>query len=306
MIVSSVIQKLAPDIQDDSREWMRFLMGIGASLAAANISKPITAAVCLPRVEFSGLLIASGICLHSGFAAAEGNSQQSWQDLVGKPVSFTCCSKNPVRWQGVLLAPETDQPTCLKIQTPTGPYPLEPDHWGSIRLDTENNKHRRFPYKAALDDEHSNALLGFLPTDVVHAICYLGIQTTLVAPKNRIAQEMKETLTFINNPTGACAFRDLLRPEEDVPDSPVTRVMLAKHLTSLTARGIVIIEGSRCLVKDMSASSDHHRVILLGRNEPGYSDYVDVVAKCSQQRISNVERKGDPCPTHIILMMFHH
>lgn len=291
---------------------METLIKIGGWIECADYSSPLTIAICLPRVEFAGLLVATGACLHATKSPVVADWRTGLAELLNRRVAYAFCGKNPyVYWEGVLREIEPGEPATVGIQgTKSGPT----DRWpladlASIQLDPERDGKEladHYHAKNAFRDEHSNRLRTVLPESAVGKLCGWWFQVTLVGIRSRFAEELNEPFPWkVESPAG-CKFADLLRPEGHVADSVITRLLSAKDLTGESARGIVIIEGSRRLAEHLTATQRHNRIVLLGRNEPHYSDCAEIVTSHFQQRSSDVAGLDFECPEHIKLKMFYH
>lgn len=306
-----LINEILP-VADASLRWMRTLVDLGAWVTAFDPSLPLTVAVCLPRVEFVGLLVASGACLQATQSSVPENWQPELGKLVGRRVAYSLRGKNPhVYWEGILCEPDPSDLAMVRIQ---GTKDGHPDVWSladlfSVQLDPERDGQplqSHLQSKKAFKDERSGHLRTLLPENAVGKLCSWWLQLTLVGIRNRLSEELNEMLPFMpESPTG-CTFADLLRPEGDVTDSVIMRLLSAKDLTGECARGVVIIEGSRRLSEHLTATQRHHRIVLLGRNEPHYSDCAEIVTSLFQQRSSDVAEPGFDCPEHMKMKMFHH
>jgi hypothetical protein len=307
----NAVKSLVPDLANDSHQWMRTLVELGALFCAADSFRPITVAVCLPRVEFAGLLVATGACLCAALFPSENGWRRTWRQLIGKRVAYSYRQLPYVFWEGILREPDQDSGLRMNIQvTDSGDLDrLNLEDLHSIKLDSERVGQRlgaRIHGKTAFRDARSHKLVTLLPQHAVGEICSWWLQVTLVGKKNRISDELNKTLPLRSNATAGCTFADLLRPEGWVADSGILRLLSAGELTGECARGIVVIEGSRRLSEHLCATKQHHRVILLGRNEPHYSDAADIVIGQFQQREADFPAPNLEGSQHITLMMFHH
>lgn len=305
------VKSLISGSANDSRQWMRTLAELGASVCAADSLRPITVAVCLPRVEFAGLLVATGACLWAAFSPAENGWRRTCKQLIGKRVAYSYQEVPYVFWEGILREPDREPPLRMDIQVTHGGDvdSLSPKQLHVIKLDPERDGQRlgdRIHGKTGFADARTRKLLTLLPRHAVGALCSWWLQITLVGNKNRIGDELNEILPIGSNAAAGCTFADLIRPEDLVADSAILRLLSAREVTSECARGIVVIEGSRRLSEHLSATKEHHRVVLLGRNEPHYSDAADVLIGQFQQRAADFPAANVQCPEHIHLMMFHH
>jgi hypothetical protein len=305
------LKSMLSDSANESRQWMRTLVELGGWLCAADSLRPITVGVCLPRVEFAALLVATGGCLFAALSPTKNDWRHTWKQLIGKRVAYAYRQQPYVFWEGILCDADQKDAVRMNIQvTESGEVDspnMEDLH--SIKLDPERDGQRlgaRIHGKTAFRDARSQKLSVLLPSHAVGEICSWWHQVTLIGKKNRISDELNETLPFRSNGATGCTFADLLRPEGWVADSAILRVLTAQELTLACARGIVVIEASRRLSEHLSATNQHHRVILLGRNEPHYSDSADIVINQFQQREGDFLAPNLECPQHIDLKMFHH
>jgi hypothetical protein len=102
--------------EENSHMWMRSLVRIGAWVGATDLSQPVTAAVCLPRVEFSCLLTAVGACLCAIESQTSSNSRQELATLVGKRIAYSFVGNPYVFWEGVLCEPYPHDVAHVRIQ----------------------------------------------------------------------------------------------------------------------------------------------------------------------------------------------
>lgn len=296
---------------DDSHEWMRTLVKIGAWIASAEPSCPLTVALCLPRVEFAGLLVASGACLHAAQSPVSADWRAQLSQLVGKRIAYSLCGNPYVYWEGVLRQIEPSNPETVRIQ---GTRNSPADAWlltdlASIQLDPERDAQELADVdqgKKAFRDERSNRLRTVLPESAVGKLCSWWHKLTLVGTRSRLAEELNQPFPWKAELPAGFTFADLLRPEGCVADSVITRMCTPKDLASESSFGIVLLEGSRRLSEYLSATQQHYRVILLGRNEPHYSDSAEIVVRHFQQRTSDAAGPELDCPKHINLKIFHH
>jgi hypothetical protein len=296
---------------NDSSQWMRTLAELGALVCAADSLRPMTVAVCLPRVEFAGLLVASGACLCAALSPAENDWRRTWKQLIGKRVAYSYREQPYVFWEGILCEPDQEPALRMNIQlTDSGDLDrLKLEDLHLIKVDAERDGQRLGPRihgKTAFKDALSHKLSTLLPRDAIGELCSWWLQVTLVGQKNRISDECNEIPPLGSNAAIGCTFADLLRPEGWVADSAILRLLSTRELTTECPRGIVVIEGSRRLSEHLNATKQHHRVVLLARNEPHYSDAADVVIGQFQQRGAEFPAVNLQCPEHIHLMMFHH
>jgi hypothetical protein len=235
-------------------------------------------------------------------------------ELAGRRIAYSLRGKNPhVYWEGILCELEPSDSAKVRIQgTSDGNVDLWPlTDLFSVQLDPEKDGQplaAHLQSKKAFRDERSGRLRALLSENAVGKLCSWWLQLTLVGVKNRLSEELNEFLPC-NKPQihSVCTFADLLRPEGQVADSVIMRLFSAKDLTAECARGIVIIEGSRHLAAHLTATQRHNRIVLLGRNEPHYSDCAEIVTSHFQQRSADVAELGDlECPEHIKLKMFYH
>jgi hypothetical protein len=160
--------------------------------------------------------------------------------------------------------------------------------------------------KKAFRDERSIRLRAILTDGAVGRLCGWWHQLTLVGVKNRIGDELNELLPYRSKSSADCTFADLLRPEGYVVDSVITRLLSSKDLTGDSACGIVIIEGSRRLSEHLTATQQRNRIVLLGRNEPHYSECAEIVMNHFRRRSSDVAWPDFQCPEHVKMKIFHH
>lgn len=246
---SALITELLPG--DDSHRWMRALLQTGAWVAAAGSIPPVTLALCLPRVEFAGLLVASGACLHAAQSPVSSDWRARLGELVGQRIAYSCSGRNPyVYWEGILSESNQSNPETVRIKgaknSPACQWRL--DDLVMIQPDPERDGQELANVdqgKNAFRDEHSTRLRSVLPESAVGKLCAWWLQVTVVGTQGRLAVEMNEPFPWKGGTPAACTFSDLLRPEGYVADSAIMRLLSAKDLTWKSARGIVIIEGSR-------------------------------------------------------------
>lgn len=296
---------------DESDRWMRTLIQIGAFVAGADSSRPLTVAGCLPRVEFAGLLAAVGACLYAVQSPLRTDWRQGLEKLVRRRIAYSLCGNPYVFWEGVLCEFDLKDPAHLKIQgTQDGP----PDVWPmadlcSVKLDPERDGQpleNTYQAKTAFRDTRSNRLRNLMSEEAVGKLCSWWHQLTLIGTKNRIRDELDEVVPRKSDVLTWCTFADLVRPDMCVTNSVVMRLLSPKDLTSESACGIVLIEGSRRLAEHLKATQRHHRIILLGRNEPHYSESAETVNGHFHQRVSDVPVPDFDCPAHLKLKVFHH
>jgi hypothetical protein len=297
---------------DNSYQWMRTLINAGAWAANADSRHPVTVAVCLPRVEFAGLLVASGACLQVAQSPVPEDWRERLGELVGQRIAYSLRGRNSyVYWEGILCEPDPSDSTNVRIQATSeghvDRWPL--DDLFSVQLDPAKagqSLEAHVQSKKAFRDERSIRLRALLTDCAVGRLCGWWHQLTLVGVKKRIFGELNELLPDSSKSSADCTFADLLRPEGYVADSVITRLLSAKDLTGDSACGIVIIEGSRRLSEHLTATQQRNRIVLLGRNEPHYSDCAEIVTSHFQQRRSDVAWTDFECPEHMKMKIFHH
>lgn len=305
-----LIKAVFPPIR--SCNWISALAHIGAWVVRTETSRPVTVAICLPRVEFAGLLVASGACLQAAQSPLPNDWHQRLGDLAGRRIAYSLRGKNPhVYWEGILCKPEQNELNKVRIQ---GTSDGNLDHWPladlfSIQLDPEKDGQSlepRLQSKKGFRDERSSRLRALLPENAVGRLCSWWHQLSLVGIRNRIHEELGEYLPcrpeMLTKPT----FADLLRPDEQVADSAIVRLLSAKDLNAESARGIIVIEGSRRLSEHLNSTRPHSRVVLLARNEPHYSDCAEIVTSHFQQRCTDAALPDFEYPEHIKLKIFYH
>jgi hypothetical protein len=305
------VRSFFPGSADDSYQWIRTLVELGALVWAADSLRPITIAVCLPRVEFAGLLVAAGACLCATLSPVESDWRQTWKQLIGKRVIYSYRESPYVFWEGILCESHQEPALRLTIQvTESGDVDrpsLEDLHL--LRLDLERDGQQlcaRIHGKTRFVGAPRNKVLTLLRRHAVGDICSWWHQLTLVGKKSRISYELNEILPFRSNAVTGCTFADLLRPHGWVEDSAILRLISAQELTCEGAQGIIVIEASRLLSDHLRATRQHHRVILLGRNEPHYSDAADVVIGQFQKRQGDFPASNLECTQYINFLIFHH
>lgn len=321
-----LIDALFPDTGESGR-WIRSLVELGGFVGTQDASQPVTVAVCLPRVEFSGLLLAVGAGLRASLNTPNNDWRNIWPDWIGRRIAFSYVGNPYVYWQGIISGASSETPEKLNIQTNSGPgwqLPLSELH--SIKLDPEKAGQPlgdHYPAKKAFRDERGERLKKLLiqyafkdetcgkhktslANKVVGELYGSWHQITLVGVKNRIFAEFNESLPCATNEQTACQFADLLRPEGLVEDSAILQLISARDLATESAWPLVLIEGSRRLSENLRATEKKHRIILLGRNEPHYSDSVDIVNNQFQQRTADFSLPDCSFPEQIKLRMFHH
>ena len=295
-----------------SDEWISTLVRIGAWIATNEASRPATIGICLPRIEFAGLLLASGVCLKAAQSPLPGDWHERLGELAGRRIAYSLRGRNPhVFWEGILCKPLPADLNIVRIQgTSNGDFVDWPAaDLFSVQLDPEKNGlplTNAFQSKKAFCDEHSSRLRTLLPEDAVGRLCSWWLQLTLVGVKNRLNEELNESLPCAGDNPAISTFTDLLRPEGRVADSFILRLLSAKDLTRESSCGIVIIEGSRRLSEHMKATQQNSRIVLLGRNEPHYSDCADVLISHFQQRRDDLPLLELERPNHIKLKTFYH
>jgi hypothetical protein len=141
--VGEFVGQMLPN--DESHQWMRVLAQIGAWVSAAANSKPLTVAICLPRVEFAGLLLASGACLQATQSPMPGDWHRRLGELAGRRIAYSLRGKNPhVYWEGILCELEPSDSAKVRIQgTSDGNVDLWPltDLFNLWRLTFSRKRH---------------------------------------------------------------------------------------------------------------------------------------------------------------------
>ena len=302
----------------DEGSWIRLLIKLGAHLAKSEELTPITAVLCIPRLEYAGLLIASGACIQQAYATSLDPDSCSWMgkipELVGRRIAYSYKGKNRhVYWEGVLLPLEPQCTSKAIIQNNSLGHidQVVLDDLHRVLLDTECQDEVLGVHtvgKNGVKDQHATRLRAQFTEDIVGELCTLWNKITLVGVKNRLIDELTEIPPLAHSDNNACTFTDLLRPSgiNTITDSVVTQLLSPKDLTAESAKGIVIIEGSRRLFENLRATKNNHRVVLLGRNEPHYSDSADIVNHLFGTRTSDLSTEAFDCPPHIKLNLFHH
>ena len=320
-----LIDELFPDTSESGR-WMRCLVELGGLVSTQDISRPITVAVCLPRVEFAGVLVAVGACLRASFNPSP-DWRTNWMDWAGKRIAFSLAENPYVYWGGIISGSAPDSSEKLIIQTNSGRgWPWSIQDLYSVKPDPENDgqplgdhdqakkafrdersdRLKRLLIQCAFKDETCDKLKAFLANKVVGELYSSWHLITLVGVKNRILEEFNGTLPCATNGPTAGQFADLLRPEGLVEDSAILQLVSARDLTTESTWPLVLIEGSRRLSENLRATEKKHRIILLGRNEPNYPDSVDIINNQFQQRTADFSLPDFSFPEQIKLRMFHH
>lgn len=274
------------------------------ALKSSTKSRLITVALCLPRIDFSAILVALGVIKNQLKLNAGISDRNKLHKLIGNWVSYQPPNTRPV--VGVLeYNPDENEETRYSIRlyakTPA-PESMTVNEWQaytppSVKASWQVvlpkyynrvyatgkkfNSERRVGKNQISKLYHQNkslASLGdLLESDFTDAVG--GSHETLVymiANKSRVSRELKEPLIKGDPST---YLEEVIRPKwnPQFEKSYLTEILPAHPEILYNLGKFVIIESSRSTADHLRATRNCNRILLLPRNAAHYEDSSNIL-----------------------------
>jgi hypothetical protein len=293
-----------------------------------------TLAVCLPRIEYAWCFVAMGVARSLPSVPATADHVSRLRPFVGHKVLFVDGAGNEVRGE-LQSVPNADEEQLVRVVVrrvaeaqgarlrlggaSETTQLLDAQSWPSIKVisDGPQDEHAAFRFNAAPTAQVSEALLRFAQTALgaTASDWLLGSNKTHVSAygtRSRMLQELKST---IKDPEGKerWEFADLLKPCGNglpqqigrvrvVPSSELHEKPRGEALPSM-----VVVEPSVRMHQLLANTDDFHRILLLARNSPSYSesatDLLEAFIRRADGELSCASVESLP---HIFYRSFYH
>jgi len=303
-INQSPLKMTNPESSDSLPPWAMDLISLGEcflNLTRVHEDRRLTLALCLPRVEFAAAFLGLGILkMMTNEQMLPSQEEHRIRGLLGEWVTFQGTKRKPVIGQLEYFENEkkykirepVKQNDKKKIGASSGLlHVLRTQDFDKVqRAGRSYNQNRRVgsnQFRKVISQNNSLSVLGkMLTCELEHLQSQPpGDVFNIYGNRSRIDSDMLQSLMLGQN----VCLADALRPSSlrDYEESHRCQVFPARSVLPEDGACIVIIEGSRGLPDQLSATSNSNRIILLARNSPCYEECVDSVL--DRYRL----RKGD-------------
>jgi len=258
-----------------------------------------TLAICLPRIEYAWCFVAMGVARSLPSVPATADHLSRLKPFVGHKVLFVDGAGNEVHGN-LQSVPTADEEQLVRVvvrrlaEAPGGrprlgaasetTQLLDAKGWPSIKVisDKPMDEHATFRFHAAPTAQVSEALLRFAQTalGVAASDWLLGSSRARVSAygtRSRMLQELKSTIKCSAG-RERWEFADLLKPFGKGLPHQVGRVrVLPSSELHEEPRGealpsLVVVEPSVRMHQLLANTDAFHRILLLARNSPSYSE----------------------------------
>lgn len=293
-----------------------------------------TLAICLPRIEYAWCFVVIGVARSLPSVPVTADHLSRLRPYIGHRVLFVDGAGNEVRGdlQSVPTEQEeqlirvvvrrsaevTESRLCLGRSSETVQL-LEAERWASIKIisDEPQDENVAFRFSAAPTAQISEALLQFAQTTLGPAATdwLLGPDKARILAYGTRSRMLRELKASIKNPGGRDRFEftDFLKPCGKGLSHRAGRVRLLpssdlyEKPRGETLPPVVVVEPSVRMHQLLGNTEHFHRILLLARNSPSYS-------QSAEELLGSFIRRADgelTCvfknsPPHIFHRSFYH